>query len=116
MPTISPKELKLLETLSKEYRIVFPGYLTPEDWPDCHREKLEAVAALGSKQYSSYAAEPGATDDAPWKAGVKDQADKLVEAAKRARHRNESTWRFSCEPLILSRLSAEVVWYVPAGM
>jgi hypothetical protein len=34
----------------------------------------------------------------------------LTERAQRCKHRNESSWRFACEPLIFARLSAEVAW------
>lgn len=74
---------------------------------------LDDVETLGNKKYSSYAADPGPTNEAPWKVSVKAQADKLIELARRGSHRNEETWRFSCESTILDRLSAEVVWYVP---
>ncbi|KAF4631105.1 hypothetical protein G7Y89_g7026 [Cudoniella acicularis] len=46
--------------------------------------------------------------DKPWKPEVKSSATVLVDIAKRCRHRNESSWRYACEPVILGRLSSEV--------
>lgn len=111
MPTISPHDLKVLDDLRKEYRVVFAGKLEPQKWPELHRPLMERVAALGSRTFSSYTVDSSAVN-APWKAEVKEQARKLVEIAKRNSYRNESTWRMSCEPLVLARLSSEVVWFV----
>lgn len=116
MPSISPKDLKLLDTLSKEYRIVFKGDVQPREWPECHRTVLEQVSELGEKKFSSYAIDPSVTDAGPWKSDLKHLADNLVERANRNRQRNESSWRISCEPFVFARLSGEVAWYVPTGL
>lgn len=111
IPTMSPDNLKALDELRKEYRVVFAGKLEPQQWPELHRPLMERVAALGGRTFSSYAVDSSALN-APWRVEVKQQARKLVEIAKRNSHRNESTWRMSCEPLVLARLSSEVVWFV----
>ena len=115
MPSITPEDLKLLDSLTKEYRIKFLGDVQPRHWPDSHRTVLEHVAELGANKFGSYATDPRVTDGGPWKSDVKHLAANLVERAKRNRHRNESSWRYSCEPLIFARLSGEVAWYVSAG-
>jgi hypothetical protein len=112
MPSISSKDLKLIDKLSKEYRIVFAGDLQPQEWPECHRSVLGHVAELGEKKFSSYAVDSTVTDNSPWKSEVKQLARGLAERAKRNKHRNESSWRISCEPYVFARLSGEVVWYV----
>ncbi|KAL4912676.1 hypothetical protein BDW62DRAFT_12956 [Aspergillus aurantiobrunneus] len=50
-----------------------------------------------------------AIGDAPWIADIKNHAEELSERAKRCVRRNESTWRFACEPYALARLTSEVV-------
>ena len=111
MLSISPYDLKVLDDLRKEYRIVFAGKLEPQQWPELHRPLMERVAALRRRTFSSYTVDSSAVN-APWRAEVKEQARKLVGTAKRNSHRNESMWRMSCEPLVLARLSSEVVWFV----
>ena len=112
MPSLSSNDLRLIDTLSKEYRIVFAGDLQPQERPETHRSLLEHVAELGEKKFSSYAIDSTVTDNSPWKSEVKQIARSLAERAKRNKHRNESSWRLSCEPYIFARLSGEVVWYV----
>ncbi|RYP66853.1 hypothetical protein DL771_007575 [Monosporascus sp. 5C6A] len=116
MPSISPQDLELLAALCKEYRIVFEGEVQPCEWPECHRTVLEHVTELGGKKFSSYAIDPSVTDDSPWKSEVKRLACNLVERAKRNRHRNESSWRISCEPFVFARLSGEVVCLEAIGL
>jgi hypothetical protein len=107
MPSISAKDLKLIDDLRKEYRIVFAGEVQPQDWPECHRSLQGHVTELGDKKFNSYAIDSDLTDDTPWKSEVKQLARSLTERAKRNRHRNESSWRFSCEPFIFARLSGK---------
>jgi hypothetical protein len=106
---MTPEHLQFLQRMCKEFRIEFTGELAPGQWPEDHEETLTCIQELGRMQYDKYE-----VDNAkfPWKKETKDAADILVESAKRCSSRNESSWRLSCEPLIFSRLSAEVVWYV----
>jgi hypothetical protein len=65
---------------------------------------------LGERKLDSFATGPNVTSDEPWKVQVISQAALLVEKSRRCKQRNESSWRFACEPLIFARLEAEVVW------
>jgi hypothetical protein len=111
MPAPKPEEhLAHLEKLSEEYRIDFAGELHPSAWPECHKATLANAGKLGDKKYDSYATSSNESENAPWKLKVKDTAAILVETAGRCRHRNESSWRYACEPIILAKLSSEVCW------
>lgn len=110
MPSISPKDLKLLDDLCKEYRIKFIGELPPDQWPESYKTVLQDVAKLGETKAASYATDSRTNDNEPWKLEVKQLAFNLMERAKRSTQRNESSWRFACEPLIFARLSSEVAW------
>jgi hypothetical protein len=107
---LDANELRELERLSARYRIHFDGEIDQSKWPDEHRATFTYIKELGEKKFSTYAIDFDKIEDQPWKAEVKKSAVKLVELAKRCRSRNESTWRDHCEPIILARLSAEVVW------
>lgn len=113
MPSVSTETLEGLGLLAQEHRIKFAGDLPPSKWPRCHKSTLEGAKALGERKLDSYATESNVSSDEPWKVQVKSQAAILVEKSKRCRQRNESSWRFACEPLIFVRLEAEVVWYSP---
>lgn len=113
MPSVSSETLERLSRLAQEYRITFAGDLPPSKWARCHKPTLECAKALGERKLDSFATEPQVSDDEPWKVQVKSQAAILVEKSKRCRQRNESSWRFACEPLIFARLEAEVAWYSP---
>jgi len=78
----------------------------------CHRQTLENAKSLEDNKYNTYAIAPDISQNEPWKLKVKALAAILVERAHRCRHRNESTWRHACEPIILDRLSSEVCWLV----
>ncbi|KAL2697731.1 hypothetical protein AAEP93_011635 [Penicillium crustosum] len=103
------QERKKVERLRRKYRIEFCGELPSHEWPDVHRPIFNAVDELGKRQFDTYAACPTAIEDAPWTAEIKKHADELSERAKRCARRNESTWRFACEPYVLARLTSEVV-------
>lgn len=105
-----PELLAHLEKLSREYRIDFAGDLSPSMWPKNHRKTLANAKKLGDNKYDTYAMAPEISQNEPWKLEVKSLAAVLVEKAHRCRHRNESTWRHACEPIILGRLSSEVCW------
>lgn len=111
MPLTSTETLQLLDRLAKEHRINFAGDLPQSKWPNCHKKTLEGITELGERKFDLFATEPNVTSDEPWKVQAKSQAALLVEKARRSRQRNESSWRFACEPLIFARLEAEVVWY-----
>jgi hypothetical protein len=113
MPSITPETLKLLDRLAKEHRIKFAGDLPSSKWPQCHKKTLKHATELGERRFDSFATELNVISNEPWKVQVKSQAVTLIEKARRSRQRNESTWRFACEPLVFARLEAEVVWYLP---
>jgi hypothetical protein len=104
--------LSHLEDLCVEYRINFLGDLEPSQWPSCQRNTFVNAKLLGSKKFDTYATAPDIAESEPWKVEVKSLALLLVEKAGRHRRRNESTWRYACEPIILGRLESEVCWYV----
>lgn len=103
-------DLARLTELSRRHRIVFSADPIQVQFHKCHEKSLEAVFELAGKRYASYANSPEIVDSDPWKATAKSLAQILVEKAQRCRQRNESYWRFACEPLIFARLSGEVVW------
>jgi len=105
----------IFERLRKEHNIVFADECPPDQWPDEHREVFEAIEKLKDFKYGTYAVgRLGNSDEAiaatPWKAEAKRQARLLVNKAKDLVSRNEATWRLACEPLVFSRLAAEVAW------
>ena len=106
----APQERRKLEKLRRKYRIEFRGEVPSHEWPESHRSTFVAVDELGKRQFETYAVNPIAVEDAPWTAEVKTQAESLSERAKRCVSRNESTWRFACEPYAMARLTSEVVW------
>jgi hypothetical protein len=114
LPSMPPKtgdaHWAHLEDLSTEYRIKFLGEIEPSQWPDSHRTILQNAKQLGGKTYDSYATLPGVEESEPWKVKIKYQAKLLVDTAGRCRQRNESSWRYACEPIIMGRLSSEVCW------
>jgi hypothetical protein len=110
MPTIASKDLQALQNLCKEYRINFLSDVSEAEWPESHRTILQDVAKLGQTRSASYATAHDVTDNEPWKLEVKQIALNLTERAKRSTQRNESSWRFACEPVIFARLSSEVAW------
>lgn len=110
MPSIAPKDLKTLETLRKEYRVNFISDIPETEWPASHKAILRDITKLGQTKSASYATAHDVTVHEPWKLEVKQLAFNLAEAAKRSTHRNESSWRFACEPIVFARLSSEVAW------
>lgn len=108
--TFTPQERRKLEALKRKYRIEFRGEVPNHEWPMNHRSTFLAVDELGKRQFETHAASPIVVEDAPWAADVRMQAENLSERAKRCVRRNESTWRFACEPYAMARLSSEVVW------
>ena len=110
MPTITQKDLENLQNLCKEYRLNFLGDVPEDAWPESHRTILQDVTKLGQTKSASYATAHDVTDNEPWKLEVKQIALNLTERAKRSTQRNESSWRFACEPVVFARLSSEVAW------
>lgn len=108
--SFTAKERKKVEKLRRKYRIEFRGEVLSHEWPDSHRPTFIAVDELGKRQFDTYAACAIAIKDAPWTAEIKIHAEELSERARRCVRRNESTWRFACEPYALARLTSEVVW------
>ena len=102
--------LARLERLSCEYRIDFAGELSPSRWPENHRTTLQNAKKLGDTKYDTYATAHGVSENEPWKLEVKNLSTVLADVAHRSRHRNESSWRHACEPIILGRLTSEVCW------
>ncbi|KAL2871431.1 uncharacterized protein BJX67DRAFT_342232 [Aspergillus lucknowensis] len=107
--TFTAKERKKVEKLRRKYRIEFCGEVPSHEWPGGHLLTFTAVHELGKKQFDTYATRAMAIEDAPWTADIKNHARELSERAKRCVRRNESTWRFACEPYALARLTSEVV-------
>lgn len=99
MAPMSRKELNTLDKASGEYRIRFREFLKREKWPDFHTELLEHVTDLGSRKYSSYAADPADTENALWKAELKAQADKLITLVWL--QSNRKIWSFVAVYLLL---------------
>jgi hypothetical protein len=106
------EELTRLERLAREYRVDFIGELDSREWPENHKATLAHIQELGRNRFDSYATSTATIDEQPWKLEVKHEACRLVESARRCKRRNESSWRYACEPLIFARLKAEVVWQV----
>ncbi|KAH8693862.1 hypothetical protein BGW36DRAFT_429892 [Talaromyces proteolyticus] len=107
--TLTKEEKTKLEETVRKYRIQFLGDVSQDEWPEGHYQTLKSIQELGIKQFDTYAVDSTLIDDEPWKLDVKRQAKQLVERAKRCPRRNESTWRSTCEPYVLARLTAEVV-------
>lgn len=102
----------IFERRRKEHNIVFADECPPDQWPDEHRDVFEAIEKFKHFRYATYATRDTDEDTAPhpWKADAKLQARRLVDKAKDLVSRNEPTWRLGCEPLVFSRLAAEVAW------
>ncbi|KAF7541350.1 hypothetical protein G7Z17_g11978 [Cylindrodendrum hubeiense] len=116
MPTVTRHTLRELERLSREYRIEFNTELDESEWPEAHKTTLKHIKELGTKQFSTYALDPVLAANAPWKAEIKSLAELLKEKSSRCRGQNENTWRMACEPIILARLSSEVVCGEAVGL
>ena len=54
-----------LETLSREYRIDFPGWLGSSNWPECHRTTLENARKIRDKKHDTYATASGVAESEP---------------------------------------------------
>jgi hypothetical protein len=109
--TLTNEQRVQLERLRRKYRIDFAGRLSSNKWPEVHRAKFFAIQMLGERKYNTYGSNTNPAAEA-WKLDVKLSAGRLAESAARCVRRNESTWRFGCEPLVFARLIAEVAWYV----
>lgn len=105
------EELARLYELSRQYRVEFVADVSQVDYPRSYERIVQTLLELGSKKFDSYAIEPQIEEQEPWKATAKALATLLAEKARRCARRNESSWRFACEPLIFARLSGDVVWY-----
>ncbi|CRG87257.1 hypothetical protein PISL3812_04274 [Talaromyces islandicus] len=105
---LSKENRLIFERRRREYGIVFIDSLPPREWPAAHAEVFKAIAKIQEYKYSQYDAMQNEEAGAPWKGQAKWHTRKLVEKARLCVARNESTWRFACEPLVFSRLSAEV--------
>lgn len=103
-------DIARLTELSRVHRIVFDADSSRVQFHKSHEKSIEAVCKLSNKKYASYADVPGLDDSNPWKATAKSLAEMLTEKVDRCRQRNESSWRFACEPLVFARLSGDVVW------
>ncbi|KAJ5738051.1 hypothetical protein N7493_001206 [Penicillium malachiteum] len=106
--SFTPKERKRVEKLRRKHRIEFGGEVPPDEWPNSHRSTFSAVQRLGKTEFDTYAARAKTIEDAPWAADIKNNAEELSQRAKLCVRRNESTWRFACEPYALARLTSEV--------
>lgn len=110
--TFTSEQRLALEKLRKEYRIIFTKDADQENWPASQKCVFEAVQTLGRIKYDDYAVdEDSGGISEPWKHQAKRLAKTLTEKAEQCVRRNEASWRFACEPLVFTRLSAEVAWY-----
>lgn len=100
----------LFERRRKEHNIVFVEDLKQCHRPAKHAKVFESIDRIKEISYQSYACED--SEQEPWKKEAKSQARKLAEKAHDCIARNEPTWRLACEPLVFSRLTSEVAWYV----
>lgn len=107
MPSIN---VEVLGQLVKDNHIEFIDHLPLTSWPTRLKTTFERVVDLGRRTFDDYAIDSNIASDEPWKIQIKSDAEVLVERAKRSQQQNEPTWRFACEPSILARLEAEVVW------
>ncbi|KAK5988389.1 hypothetical protein PT974_12543 [Cladobotryum mycophilum] len=101
----------IFDKLRRQYGIFIRDDLPDTEWPPEIQEELLAIKKVTTYKYSTYSAcrdNGGDADATPWRELAKTQAEKLTEKAKDCVDRNEATWRFACEPLVFSRLSAEV--------
>ena len=48
------RDLRHVEELAREYRIIFAGELSRSKWPDRHRGTLEAIQRLSNKEFDDY--------------------------------------------------------------
>jgi hypothetical protein len=99
------------EKLRRRYSIKFVDDLAGDKWPQPHRDVFRSIKQLSNVKYDEYAVQQdldGST--AFWKQEAKSQARRLIEKASDCVCRNEATWRFACEPLVFSRLMAEIAW------
>lgn len=108
--TFTKENRAIFEKRRKQYGIVFTDILPADKWPPNHRDVFEKIEKAKEFRYNTYATAQDELDRSPWKGDAKIQARKLVVAAKDCVSRNEPTWRYACETLVFSRLSAEVAW------
>ena len=105
------KKREAYEKLRKKHGIKFVDDLASENWPQPHRDVFRSLKQLSNIKYDEYAVQQDLDrSSAFWKQEAKSQARKLIERAKDCVCRNEATWRFACEPLVFSRLTAEIAW------
>jgi hypothetical protein len=107
---LSKENRPIFERRRREYGIVFIDSLPPREWPSAHAEVFKAIAKIQEYKYSQYGTMQNEEAEMPWNGQAKRHTRKLVEKARLCIARNESTWRFACEPLVFSRLSSEVAW------
>ncbi|KAI8653222.1 hypothetical protein NCS55_01306900 [Fusarium keratoplasticum] len=107
MPTLSLPVVNVLQRLCRDKGITFVQDLAQSDYPPAHANTIQEVKRLGETQFDTFATDEN--EAAPWRLDLKVRVLNLVEVAKRCRRRNESTWRFACEPYVLARLRSEVV-------
>jgi hypothetical protein len=100
----------IFERRCKESGTVFVDSLRPNKWPTAHLGVFRAVARTDEYMYSDCDTAHSDRAQMPWKRQPKVHARKLVGKAQQCVMRNESPWRFACEPLVFSRLSSEVAW------
>ncbi|KAI0971524.1 hypothetical protein F4678DRAFT_87341 [Xylaria arbuscula] len=100
----------IFESLRKSHHIVFTDTLAPKDWPANHRNIFESIEKIKQFKYNTYSIQDdqAGLDTQPWRRDAKGQARKLTEKVPDCLARNEATWRLACEPLIFSRLTAEI--------
>lgn len=111
---MGPEQRQNIERLCQEKRIVFDRDALETDWPENHHSVFSAIKALGQSTYGGYEADDQSSTalESPWKYEAKSSAQQLAHIAKQCVQRNEASWRFACEPLILGRFNAQIAWSV----
>ncbi len=83
--------------------------LADRNGPHAIKAHLMPFKSYRTRIFDTYTSDAG-SNDKPWTAEVRSLASRIQEQARRCSQRNESSWRFACEPVILGRISSEVCW------
>jgi hypothetical protein len=104
------QDIQKYEKACREYRIIFTEELDQSEPPTKHHHIWNALQSPGDTKYTTYL--KNAKPEERWKLELKKRVLTINEQARRCVNRNEWNWRFAAEPLMFSRISSEVCWYV----
>ncbi|KAL6888039.1 hypothetical protein GGI43DRAFT_425928 [Trichoderma evansii] len=108
-PVSLSRKRKAYENLRRKCDIKVIDDLPRDSWPQSQHDIFRSIKQLANIKYDEYDVQQDPDrSTAPWKQEAKSQARRLIEKAKDCVCRNEATWRFACEPLVFSRLTAEI--------